>query len=92
MTFLLVYIDPIVGAICASVFLNIVNKKNMIKRLKLRKSLNRYDKFDNNFYQKVQKGFMRLAKIKNKKYTIVNSNLDISYNKSLILNKIDKLI
>ena len=64
----------------------------MIKRLKLRKSLNRYDKFNNNFYQKVQKGFMRLAKIKNKKYTIVNSNLDISYNKSLILNKIDKLI
>ena len=27
-------------------FLNIVNKKNMIKRLKLRKSLNRYDRFD----------------------------------------------
>ena len=73
-------------------FLNIVNKKNMIKRLKLRKSLNRYDKFNNNFYQKVQKGFMRLAKKKNKKYKIVNSNLDISYNKSLILNKIDKLI
>ena len=45
-------------------FLNIVNKKNMIKRLKLRKSLNRYDKFNNNFYQKVQKGFMRLAKKK----------------------------
>ena len=73
-------------------FLNIVNKKNMIKRLKLRKSLNRYDKFNNNFYQKVQKGFMRLAKRKIKKYEIVNSNLDISYNKSLILNKIDKLI
>ncbi|MBD1148777.1 dTMP kinase [Pelagibacterales bacterium SAG-MED30] len=73
-------------------FLNIVNKKNMIKRLKLRKSLNRYDKFNNNFYQKVQKGFMRLAKRKIKKYKIVNSNLDISYNKSLILNKIDKLI
>ncbi len=34
-------------------FLNIVNKKNMIKRLKLRKSLNRYDKFNNSFYQKV---------------------------------------
>ena len=73
-------------------FLNIVNKKNMIKRLKLRKSLNRYDKFNNNFYEKVQKGFMRLAKRKIKKYKIVNSNLDISYNKSLILNKIDKLI
>ena len=38
-------------------FLNIVNNKNMIKRLKLRKSLNRYDKFNNKFYSKVQKGF-----------------------------------
>ena len=30
-------------------FLNVVNKKNMIKRLKVRKSLNRYDKFRNDF-------------------------------------------
>ena len=73
-------------------FLNIVNKKNMIKRLKLRKSLNRYDKFNNNFYEKVQKGFVKLAKRKVKKYKIINSNLDISYNKSVILNKIDELI
>ena len=29
----------------------------MIKRLKLRKSLNRYDKFNNKFYSKVQNGF-----------------------------------
>ena len=73
-------------------FLNIVNKKNMIKRLKLRKSLNRYDKFNNNFYEKVQKGFVKLAKRKVKKYKIINSDLDISYNKSLILSKISKLI
>ena len=73
-------------------FLNIVNKKNMIKRLKLRKSLNRYDKFNNNFYEKVQKGFVKLVKRKVKKYKIINSNLDISYNKSVILNKIDELI
>ena len=73
-------------------FLNIVNKKNMIKRLKLRKSLNRYDKFNNNFYENVQKGFIKLVKRKIKKYKIINSNLDISYNKSIILNKIDELI
>ena len=36
-------------------FLNIVNKKNMIKRLKSRKILNRYDSFNKNFYQRVQK-------------------------------------
>ena len=73
-------------------FLNIVNKKNMIKRLKLRKSLNRYDKFDNSFYHKVQNGFIKLAKKNKKKYLIIDSNLDISKNKSLIIKKINKLI
>ena len=73
-------------------FLNIVNYKNMIRRLKLRKSLNRYDKFNNKFYSKVQKGFLRLSRENKKKYQIINSNLDINLNKSLILKKIDKLI
>ena len=73
-------------------FLNIVNKKNMIKRLKLRKSLNRYDKFNNKFYSKVQKGFLKLSRGNKRKYQIINSNLDINLNKSLILKKIDKLI
>ncbi len=73
-------------------FLNIVNKSNMINRLKNRKSLNRYDKFNINFYQNVQNGFIKLSKKNKKKYQIVNSNLDININKSLILNKIDKLI
>ena len=73
-------------------FLNIVNKKNMIKRLKLRKSLNRYDKFNNVFYQRVQKGFIKLANKNKKKYLIVNSNLDLKQNESLITDKIDKLI
>ena len=73
-------------------FLNIVNQKNMIKRLKLRKRLNRYDKFDNSFYKRVQNGFLKLSQKKNRKYQIINSNLDINFNKSLILKKIDKLI
>ncbi len=73
-------------------FLNVVNRKNMLKRLKLRKSLNRYDKFNNSFYSKVQKGFVKLAKKQNKKYKIINSDLDISHNKLLILDKINKLI
>tara|TARA_Y100001970_G_C13890064_1_gene678243 strand:+ start:43 stop:654 length:612 start_codon:yes stop_codon:yes gene_type:complete len=73
-------------------FLNVVNRKNMLKRLKLRKSLNRYDKFNNSFYSKVQKGFLKLAKKQNKKYKIINSDLDITHNKLLILDKIDKLI
>ena len=73
-------------------FLNTVNKKNMIKRLGLRKSLNRYDKFNNNFYQKVQKGFLKISNKDKKKYQIIDSNLDISINKSLIIKIINKLI
>ena len=73
-------------------FLNIVNKKNLYLRLKKRKSLNRYDRFDMNFYNKVQKGFINLSKIKKNSYHIVNSNLDIKHNEKLILNKINKLI
>ena len=73
-------------------FLNIVNKKNMIKRLQLRKSLNRYDKFDNPFYQRIQKGFIKLSKQNKRKYQIIDSNLEIKKNKSLIIKKIDRLI
>ena len=73
-------------------FLNTVNKKNMIQRLKSRKSLNRYDKFNFNYYQKVQKGFLQLAKKNKKKYQIIDSNLDKNSNKFLIIDKIRKLI
>ena len=64
----------------------------MIKRLKIRKSLNRYDKFNNNFYQKVQKGFLKLANKNKKKYKVINSNLDINYNKNKIIQIIDGLL
>ena len=73
-------------------FLNIVNKKNLQKRLKLRKSLNRYDKFKMSFYNKVQNGFLRLLKKQKNKYQLINSNLDINENEKLIFNKIDRLI
>ena len=73
-------------------FLNIVNNANMIKRLKLRKSLNRYDKFKKNFYQKVQNGFLKIAKKNKKKYKVINSNTNIDNNKSLIIKRIDELI
>ncbi len=73
-------------------FLNIVNQKNMVSRLKKRKSLNRYDKFDKNFYQKVQKGFIKLAKKNKKKYKIIDSNLDIYHNENKIIQIIDRLL
>ncbi len=73
-------------------FLNVVNKKNLFQRLKNRKSLNRYDQFDINFYNKVQKGFLKLAKSNKKSYKIIDSNLDIKINEDLIINQIKKLI
>ncbi len=73
-------------------FLNIVNQKNMTKRLRLRKSLNRYDKFNNIFYKKVQNGFLKIVKKNKSKYLIIDSNLDIKVNKDRIIDKINKLL
>ena len=64
----------------------------MLKRLKLRKSTNRYDNFKKNFYNKVQKGFIKLSNINKKKYQIIDSNLNIKFNEKLVLKKIEKLI
>ena len=72
-------------------FLNVVSQINMKKRLLVRKKLNRYDKFNNNFYRRVQKGYLKLSKNK-KNYQIIDSNLSIETNKKNIINKIEKLI
>jgi len=73
-------------------FLNLVNEKNMKLRLSKRSNLNRYDKFKMQFYKKVQKGFIKIANKNTNKYLIINSNLDISFNKKIIINKINQLI
>ena len=70
--------------------LNTVNKKNLIKRLKLRKK-----RIDMTclikFYQRVQRGFIKISKDK-KKYYIVDSNKSISDNKIKIFKKINKIL
>ena len=73
-------------------FLNLVNEKNLKIRLKQRKKLNRYDKFKMSFYKKVQLGFIKIANQKKKKYLKIDSNIDISINKEIIIKKINKLI
>ena len=73
-------------------FLNVVNLVNMKKRLLQRKRLNRYDKFDNNFYKNVQIGFIKILKKNPKKYMMIDSNLDINHNEKIILDKINDLI
>lgn len=73
-------------------FLSIVNEKNMKKRLILRKKKNKYDKFNYSFYNKVQKGFLKIAK-NNKKYVILDSNnKNVYQNKEILINKLNKLI
>jgi len=71
-------------------FLNIVDKKNLLLRLKNRKNKNRYDNFNYSFYNKVQKGFIKLSKKKN--YMIIDSNQSKLNNKKKILNKVNELI
>ena len=73
-------------------FLNIVNTKNMLSRLRKREKLNRYDKFSSKFYQKVQKGYLKIARNKKNKYLIVDSNLELKRNKEIIIRKINDLI
>ena len=73
-------------------FLHIVNIKNLNKRMLKRKNLNRYDKFNYSFYQKVQNGFIKMANLNKTKYLIVNSNKKINENKTIIINKINKLL
>ena len=73
-------------------FLNTVNNYNMKKRLGQRKRLNRYDKFDTKFYNKVQNGSIKLSKSKPKKYIKINSNMNIKINEKIILDKIKSLI
>jgi len=72
-------------------FLNTVSEKNMKKRLKERKKLNRYDKFEKKFYHRVQRGFIKISKNK-KSYKIINSNYPIEKNKKDIIDKIEELI
>ena len=72
--------------------LNTVSLINMKKRLRLRKKLNRYDKFNSKFYEKVQNGFIKIFKKNQKKYIKINSNLDINVNENIILKKIKDLI
>jgi dTMP kinase len=73
-------------------FLNLVNPKNMKERLLKRKSLNRYDRFNNSFYKKVQNGFIKILNKDPKNYMKINSNLDINDNKKIVLDKVKELI
>ena len=74
-------------------FLSIVNKKNMLKRLKLRKNKNKYDNFNYNFYNKVQRGFLKIANKNKSKYLILDTNKDnIKIIEYKLIDKIKKIL
>ena len=74
-------------------FLSVVNKKNMLKRLKSRKNNNKYDNFKYNFYNKVQKGFLKIANKNKSKYLILDSNKDnLKIIENKLINKINKIL
>ena len=45
-----------------------------------------------NFYDKVQKGYLKIAKTNPKLYKLIDSNLDQKTNEKIIKDQIDKLI
>ena len=71
--------------------LNLVSKKNLVRRLRIRRNKNRYDKFNFKFYNKVQNGFLKISKNK-RNYFVINSDNDILLNRKEILKIILKKI
>ena len=70
-------------------FLHLVQKKNIRKKIKSKK--NRYDKFNKNFYLKVQNGFLKLSNNK-KNYLKIYSNETKDRNKQIIRKELNSLI
>ena len=73
-------------------FLNLVSPKNLRLRLSKRKNLNRYDKFNIDFYKKIQNGYIKILNKKKNKYVVIDSNKPISENKEKIIAEVDKLL
>ena len=73
------------------VFVLKVSKNSSRKRLKKRKTKNRYDNFPQSFYNKAQKSFIKLAKNK-KNYYVLNSSLNDDSLEDKIFDIINKYI
>ena len=83
----------IIGNFKANItFLSTVNAKNLRLRLNKRLKLNRYDKFKLKFYNKVQKGYLKISK-NSKNYILLDSNTNSEKEMSkLIIKKLEKII
>ena len=63
-----------------------------MKRLNKRRNINRYDKFSKNFYNNVQKAFIKIANTNNKRYMILDNSEDSPEVEKIIFNKFIKLL
>ena len=68
------------------------NVSKALQRLKKRKKKNRYDKFSKNFYTRVQKAFLKIAKKNRRKYIIVDNSLDSPATEKIIFRRFVKLL
>ena len=64
-----------------------VSVARAMKRLKKRKKKNRYDKFSKNFYDRVQKAFLKISMTDRKKYIVIDNSLDVPRTEKIIFNK-----
>ena len=63
-------------------FVNTVNMKNLKYRINIRKK-NRYDMFNMKFYNKVQKGFIKISKNKKNYFVLDSSSNDNNLEKRI---------
>ena len=61
-------------------------------RLNKRKNKNRYDKFSKNFYDNVQKRFIKIAKTNRNRYLVIDNTPDSSSAEKIIFNRFIKLL
>ena len=62
------------------------------QRIKKRKNINRYDKFPQKFYQKVQRAFIKIAKTNKKKYVVLDTSEDTLETEKIIFKKFIKVL
>ena len=65
------------------VFVLKVSQKSSLKRLKKRRTKNRYDNFKQSFYRKAQKSFLKIAKNKKNYFVLESSNNDSNLEKKI---------
>jgi len=65
-----------------------LNINKALRRVKKRKSKNRYDKFSKKFYEKVQKSFIKIANSNKKRYIVLDTSKDTKEIEKKIFQKV----